>query len=244
MSKVFRYDPDLSIEYEYGVDYDGDIYDDEELIVYEYDVEPEWDCWATWGKRNNDWEVEWTGWYKQNGFKHDMIFTNFQCDSAGNIWGHGVDDVGSFNIAGRVKWDNTGFKFSKQYYGAHTVVYKGNIQNGSTWAGKWHFDGDGGNFQLRCNVQKWKGAFWQNGQKNKMVLDMKVDNYGVYGNGHDKVGGFIIRGDVSGKNVSFYKQYFGAHTVLYHGQMNGARTDIRGGWQIPGNCKGKFHLHL
>jgi len=251
--------PTIEYEVEYEVDYPhhdqnfgyggghggNHHYQNEVEIEYEVEVEPNWGGWHSWGKRNNSWEVPWTGWYKQGGQKHDMYFQNFQCNSQGQIWGHGSDQVGSFNISGKCDWTHTGFTFHKQYVGAHTVIYKGRIQNGNLWVGNWSIPGNcQGNFQIRCKANKWKGAFWQNGQKNVMQLDMQVNNHGVYGNGHDSVGGFIIRGDTHGKNVSFYKQYYGQHTVLYHGQLNHAHNDIKGRWQIPGNCEGKFHLHL
>jgi len=251
--------PTVEYEIEYEVDYPhhdtnfgyggghggNHHYQNEVEIEYEVEVEPNWGGWQSWGKRNNSWEVPWTGWFKQGGQKHDMHFQNFQCNSQGQIWGHGSDEVGTFNISGKCDWSHTGFTFHKQYHGAHTVIYKGRIQNGNLWVGTWSIPGNcQGNFQIRCKAQKWKGAFWQNGQKNVMQLDMQVNKHGVYGNGHDSVGGFIIRGDTHGKNVSFYKQYYGQHTVLYHGQINHAHNDIKGRWQIPGNCEGKFHLHL
>merc|ERR1712166_818942 len=173
------------------------------------------------------------------------VDANFKCNMQGQIWGHGSDAVGTFNISGKCDFSHTGFTFHKQYHGAHTVIYKGRIQNGNLWMGNWEIPGNcEGKFQIRCKAQKWKGAFWQGNQKNVMQLDMQVNKSGVYGNGHDDVGGFIIRGDVHGSQCNFYKQYYGAHTVLYHGQLNGAHSDMRGNWNIPGNCQGKFHLHL
>merc|ERR1712046_369981 len=133
----------------------GNHFGTEVEIEYEYDVEPNWNSWQSWGQRNNSWEVEWTGWYKQGGQKHNMHFQNFQCDSNGSIWGHGSDNVGTFNISGKCNWNKSGFTFHKQYYGAHTVIYKGRIQKGF-WTGNWEIPGNcGGTFQIRCNCPKW-----------------------------------------------------------------------------------------
>lgn len=247
---------DESYEYEYETDYQhhdnnyaygghGNHFNNEVEIQYEVQPHVNFNNWQSWGKKNNSWEVPWSGWYKQGGQKHNMYFSNFQTDANGNIWGHGSDDVGTFNISGKVNYmNNKKFTFHKQYYGAHTVIYKGNIKQGTNlWVGKWEIPGNcNGNFQLCVKAPKWKGAFWQQGNKTQMQLDMIVNNHGVYGNGYDSVGQFIIRGDVHGSHVNFYKQYMGAHTVLYSGELH--NNNIKGHWQIPGNCEGKFHLHL
>jgi len=248
-----EYEVEIEVDYPHhdkGFAYGGghggnNHYQNEVEIEIEVDANFNWNNHQQWGKRNHEWEVPWTGWYKQGMQKHDMNFNNFQCNNQGQIWGHGSDENGTFNISGKCDFSHTGFTFHKQYHGAHTVIYKGRIQNGNLWVGKWEIPGNcEGKFQIRCKAQKWKGAFWQGNQKNVMQLDMQVNKSGVYGNGHDDVGGFIIRGDVHGSQCNFYKQYYGAHTVLYHGQMNPAHTDIRGNWQILNNCGGKFHLHL
>merc|ERR1712226_859093 len=206
-------------------------------VEIEVEIEqPNWGGWQQWGaSRNHNWEVPWTVWYKQNGMKNNMNFRNFQVDHHGNIWGHGSDANGNFNISGKVNWSNTGFKFHKQYVGQHAVVYSGRIQN-DIWAGNWCIPGQPQErFQLRCQSPRWVGAFWQNGQPNNMQLDMHVGPQGVFGRGHDNVGSFVIRGETHGNQVNFAKQYIGAHTVLYSGRCTGW-NNIQGTWQIPGNA--------
>jgi len=251
------------VEYEYEVEYEDDYQPYEQTWEYggghggnqhfqnevEFEFETPMDTWGnsgSWGQRNNDWMVPWKGWYKQGGSKVNMHFQNFQVDANGSIWGHGSDQVGTFNISGKMNWSSTGFKFVKQYVGQHAVTYNGKIQgNGDVWAGRWYINqnGDGGNFQLRHDAPRWRGAFWQQGQKNNMQLDMSVTQQGVFGTGHDQVGRFVIRGDVNGNQVHFAKSYVGQHTVLYNGWLQGF-NDIRGQWQIQSTGQqGKFHLH-
>jgi len=170
-----------------------------------------------------------------------MRFDDFQIDFAGDILGHGKDEVGRFNITGKMNFIKNNFAFYKQYIGQHTVVYKGKLQQG-IMAGNWEIPGNcKGDFQIRCDAPRWSGCFWQGGNRSDMHLEINVGS-GVFGTGHDEVGSFIVRGDANGSNIQFAKQYFGAHTVLYNGYREG--NNITGVWQIPNNCDGKFQLHM
>jgi len=225
-------------EVEIEVDYSGGGWDNHPTS---YEAEY-WDVgnYQSWGSKNNDWSCGWSGWYEQNGHREHMHFSNFQIDFNGSIWGHGHDGVGKFNISGRVN-QNQHFKFHKQYIGQHEVIYQGRMDHGYL-TGKWNIRGDPGHgrFQINSDAPTWRGAFWQNGQRNNMELDMEVSQYGVFGSGQDQVGQFMIRGECHGNNVQFAKQYYGQHTVYYRGNWHG--NSIEGSWQIPGDCNGHFKL--
>merc|ERR1712159_383658 len=73
------------------------------------------------------------------------------------------------------------------------------------------------------NVQpSWKGRFEQNGMWNEMFFNhMVMDQAGrISGNGGDAVGGFNLSGQMNGSHCQINKQYHGAHTVFYEGNMD------------------------
>jgi hypothetical protein len=239
-----EYDDGYHPEYEIEVDYDGG-HGYHQQPQYEVEIEFDTTSYKSWGAKNQQtmqsWCVPWSGHFMQNGQKTNMHFQNFQIDLNGNIWGHGSDNVGNFNISGRMN-NNGSFKFVKQYYGQHAVTYQGRCQ-GAYLSGQWVIPGNcQGTFQIKLNAQRWSGCFWQNGQRNNMFLDMSVSNYGVSGQGSDNVGAFTVRGQCQGGSVSFAKHYWGQHTVFYNGHWQG--NNIKGNWQIPNNCDGKFQLHM
>jgi len=201
--------------------------------------------WQNWGARpqgnaHQNWNCGWKGHFWQMGQKYPMNFQNFQIDHNGSMWGHGHDAVGQFNISGKMN-QNRHFTFVKQYFGAHAVNYKGAMSNGHL-AGHWSIPGQQPEkFQIRPDFRRWSGAFWQMGQRNQMVLDMDVSQFGVFGVGSDGVGDFNIRGECHGNQIKFAKHYWGQHTVFYQGTWQG--NNIQGNWQIPGNDQGKFQLH-
>jgi hypothetical protein len=197
--------------------------------------------WGTKAHGGGSYDSPWTGWFKQGGSRTDMYFKNFRIEMNGKIWGSGSDEVGQFQISGKMTPSNQRLTFHKKYQGAHTVVYKGKME-GNHISGGWEIPGNcSGKYQLRLDAPRWTGAFWQNNQPTQMVLDMAVTPQGVSGYGSDEVGCFTIAGETHGNMVNFIKQYWGAHAVHYSGQWHGQQ--IEGEWKIPGNCGGHFKLH-
>ena len=84
----------------------------------------------------------------------------------------------------------------------------------------------------------------QQGQRNEMQLEMDVCQNGVYGQGSDKFGSFVIRGQLQGNQLNFVKQYNGAHQVVYQGTLvaQGDQWIVNGNWMIPGNATETFQL--
>jgi len=245
-------EPEVEYEVEYEVDYGFQQPNHNIQVDYNaghgYNQEPDHSMqlvdtgnYKQWGQKNNQWSCGWTGWFAQNGQKSNMHFENFQIDFNGSIWGHGADQIGKFNISGKMNMQNNHFTFHKQYVGQHNVVYQGSMNQG-LMVGKWSIPGNcQGNFQIRCDSPSWSGCFWQGGNRQNMKLDLQVSQHGVFGMGFDQVGSFMCRGSTNGSQVQFAKQYFGQHTVFYNGEWHG--NNIKGMWQIPGNCQGKFQLH-
>ena len=76
----------------------------------------------------------WTGSYNYGeDVKGDMKFTAAVAD--GKLSGSGIDDVGSFAIAGTV--DAESIVFVKQYDGKHAVEYTGTSTDGVAYDGEW-----------------------------------------------------------------------------------------------------------
>merc|ERR1712226_1787458 len=113
-------------------------------------------------------------------------------DLQGNIYGGGSDAVGSFTISGT--WSDE-VQFSKQYTGAHAVMYKGKADNGNKVVGTWEIPGNcDGTFWLEMEILQWMDWYKQKDFKDKMEFKMVVDPKGVFGAGCDSVGKFLIRG--------------------------------------------------
>jgi hypothetical protein len=74
---------------------------------------------------------------------------------------------------------------------------------------------------------------------NNMLLGF---NGQIQGSGQDENGSFNITGQMNNTQCTFVKQYHGAHSVNYQGQVNGNR--IAGQWSIPGNCQGGFEIYF
>lgn len=66
---------------------------------------------------------------------------------------------------------------------------------------------------------------------------------GIFGSGSDTVGQFNLSGSVSGSgDVTFTKQYVGAHSVNYTGRFVGGKA-IEGTWSVSG-LSDKFRLEM
>lgn len=187
-------------------------------------------------------KVEWKGFYNMTGQKNEMIIKHLMITDQGGLTGFGQDQVGSFSIEGEVKKDGS-VEFKKEYHGQHSIEYKGELKEG-TIKGKWNLNGMEDEFEIKINeIEKWTGHYEQFGTKNDMTLNLHIDYSGVFGAGNDANGGFVLRGKVQGNQVSFIKQYLGAHTALYHGIIacEGDNMFIRGYWDING-AHDKFEL--
>ena len=83
---------------------------------------------------------------------------------------------------------------------------------------------------------RWEGWFEQFDDRTDMAFDnMVMDlNGNISGGGSDDVGEFTINGMDNGTDeITFIKQYKGAHAVHYKGAFDGKK--IWGEWEIPGN---------
>ena len=190
-------------------------------------------------------EVNWTGYFQQDGSKTEMKFANMQVQLDGAITGQGMDDVGHFEITGKLEQNNE-LGFVKQYVGAHAVNYTGQLKASGVIKGSWEIpENCAGDFKIKMSFNRWKGFFEQSGNETTMKLKMHVVPEGIFGIGSDEVGSFIVRGDWEAESnlCRFVKQYIGQHQVLYHGILTKhKRWTIDGFWAIPGNCDGKFKL--
>ena len=92
---------------------------------------------------------------------------------------------------------------------------------------------------------KWKGAFWQDGDRYEMYFqNMVLDvNGNVHGNGSDDVGPFSLHGTMQDGWLAFHKKY-PSHSVEYRGQCNDNSGYFRGNWEIPGDCGGNFEVKV
>lgn len=227
---------DVEVEYDDTIvpEHDEDSHSETEVEEVDYTIEV--DGWESWG---GDVQVPAKGWFEQDGNKTNMTFTHFTRTENGGLSGKGSDDIGQFEITG--SFSGGGFKFVKQYVGAHAVNYNGTYKAG-VMTGKWEIPGNcSGKFNLMVGWQRWTGQFFQDGTGNKMELDyMYVGDSGVIGGGKDVVGEFKVNGKKDGNTITFAKHYIGAHTVYYMGGLEGRK--ITGKWTIPDNCEGKFKL--
>merc|ERR1712021_38950 len=231
MSEAMDIEVEIEYEEEYGV-VEYEVEEPSEEEEYEWETEG----YESWGQ---ECVCPARGWYGQFGNKNSVDFYNFQVDGEGWVRGAGSDGVGEFDIGGQLEGKR--FVFNKTYRGAHNVVYRGKVKKG-VWTGTWEIPGNcDGVFNLVPSFQKWKGAFFQFGNKTPMFFSrMYIGDSGVWGDGADDVGAFNIRGWKSGKDVCFAKSYIGQHTVFYQGTVHGKK--LKGGWAIPGNCDGKFAM--
>lgn len=186
-------------------------------------------------------KVNWSGSFNQGGQDTNMQFAHMWYDADGNVAGSGNDAVGEFGISGTHTNYGT-MNFDKQYVGAHCVKYSGTItNNGKDINGQWEIPGNcDGSFTIQATMPQWTGYFAQGGTDYDMNLDMYVGQYSVGGSGSDDVGQFWVSGTRNGDNVSFAKQYVGAHTVQYTGTLSG--KSMSGNWEIPGNCDGTWRM--
>jgi hypothetical protein len=232
-----EYEPEYEVvEYEVVETYEES---SEEEVEIEIDTGFECDGWEAWGE---ECRVPAKGWFAQFGNKNSVDFWDFRLTETNEIRGVGSDAVGTFDLWGSMD-DNHNVCFAKQYRGAHRVDYYGRFHaKKHVITGTWEIPGNcDGTYNIQVGWQKWKGKFFQGGQGFKMAFDnMYIGEGGAVGSGTDDVGTFDIKGWRNGNQVTFAKAYRGAHTVFYSGEFDGKK--LKGTWQIPGNCDGKFKL--
>jgi len=192
--------------------------------------------------------VKWTGRFEQQGNWNEMHFNHMIMDQQGKINGNGSDAVGGFNLGGHCN-GNGHVTINKQYHGAHTVHYNGQMDNRGWINGKWEIPGNcNGNFELHVDAPQWTGHYYQNGQGNAMNFGLAINGGEVTGNGYDGVGSFSLYGHYNqgSGNMEFTKYYYGAHSVQYKGQHHkeGNGDSIKGQWCIPGNSWDNFEMKM
>jgi len=227
---------DYECDAEYGieVEYEIEVVEEEPEVEISYEIETS--GWESWGA---DCNVPAKGWFDQGGDKYAMNFYDFRLSNNGDLRGAGSDDIGEFDIYGRLS--DGSFRFDKTYRGAHTVVYRGR-RNGANLTGRWEIPGNcEGTFRIQTGWQKWSGAFFQGDRYQMDLPNMYIGESGVRGLGSDDIGCFNLHGWRNGSTVCFAKHYEGAHTVYYQGELDGRQ--LTGRWEIPGNCEGRFRMN-
>jgi len=98
--------------------------------------------------------LPWAGRYEQHNEWHEMHFDSMLFNSHGDVWGHGSDGVGKFEIKGKVN-NNREISFDKHYLGAHTVSYAGKMDEMHNIHGNWEIKGNPakGQFELMKRVK-------------------------------------------------------------------------------------------
>merc|ERR1712226_1561106 len=98
-------------------------------------------------------QPSWSGWYHQGGQKHNMEFG--LCVSGSNVFGNGYDTNGAFSVSGKYDQGNGHMTFTKYYYGAHSVNYRGQQHHeggASVIRGDWCIPGmDWDKFELKMH---------------------------------------------------------------------------------------------
>lgn len=201
--------------------------------------------------------VEWSGHFEQFGANTDMAFQNMTISGDGQIHGSGSDAVGSFTLKGNITNGNQ-VHFDKAYTGAHTIVYKGTLEDDGTIKGQWDLTGMTGGFEIRMKTKRWRGSHKSVGGQllgagNDLVVSLDFadgNNIGVNGIGHDSRGSFTISGvtptEFEKKVISFQKTYFNnpKDRYYYAGIVTheGGKDVIKGHWHLPGKEVGEFEV--
>ena len=192
-------------------------------------------------------EIQWQGWYQQDGEKTDVAFNNMRLGVNGQITGGGNDPNGNFTITGNINGNNVTFK---KAYDDYAVNYNGTINQDAVIAGNWDLDGDGGAFEIKIKeVNAWVGYYTSGDSDNQSAckINLRVYTHEVYGLGVDDNGSFTVRGKrcTHTKTIRFVKNYFsGGDPVNYtgiHGAFDGAHITA-GTWAIDGDCWGRYYL--
>lgn len=192
-------------------------------------------------------KIEWEGHFEQNGAKTPVNFDNMRLKTDGSIIGGGSDSVGEFQIQGKLSGKE--LEFTKQYVGAHAVVYKGKLRRG-TIKGNWEIPGNcDGKFEITMKSNVWSGFYKGNDQdKTDFEVDINLEDNSVFGLGDDEHGAYTFQGgvDPDTSTIVMTKSYFGGHAVHYAGivvSKGGVPTNIQGSWHIPEKSRGNFRLN-
>ncbi|XP_063406891.1 uncharacterized protein LOC134690774 [Mytilus trossulus] len=191
--------------------------------------------------KSNGQNGHWSGFYKQHNRQHQ-----FELDIAfleGNVTGEGIDTIGQFTIAGTWDVSSRSIQFRKQYKGAHCVDYSGQLStDGCKMDGQYNIGGSTDKFTMsfvpahHAVSEHWTGFYNQNDNRHAFELDIAFKGDKVSGKGDDEIGKFSINGDwisSSGK-IQFCKQYHGAHSVDYSGQLSSDGRSMKGKYNVCG----------
>jgi len=174
----------------------------------------------------------------------------------GQIQGGGKDDVGTFNLKGHIS-GNGDVEFVKAYTGAHSVNYKGKLDDNGAIKGNWDLTGMTGGFEIHMKTKRWVGAHTAVGGQslgaaNKLVVSLDFDPKSIHvrGIGHDEKGSFAVQGvtptEFDKKVITLEKRYFNNPKVriFYAGVIvnQGGQEVVKGTWQLPGAEVGDFTI--
>lgn len=87
----------------------------------------------------------WTGYWIEGGcrFRQDLVLSFVQ----GRMSGDGIDRIGRFSIRGSYDPESREVQWTKQYFGAHSVDYRGYREGRGIW-GTWDCRGHRGGFHI------------------------------------------------------------------------------------------------
>ncbi|CAC5424568.1 unnamed protein product [Mytilus coruscus] len=191
--------------------------------------------------KSNGRNGHWSGFYNQHNRQHQ-----FELDIAfleEKVTGEGIDKIGKFTITGTLDVSSRSIEFSKQYTGAHSVEYSGHLSlDGCKMDGQYNVGGSSDKFTMtfvpsyNAVSGHWTGFYNQYGDRHAFELDIAFEGDKVSGKGDDGIGKFSINGDwisSSGK-IQFCKQYHGAHSVDYSGQLSCDGRSMKGKYNVSG----------
>lgn len=193
----------------------------------------------------SEFDVPWTGYYMQGGNECEMNLDNLFISMGGQISGGGSDDNGSFSLNGQIS-PNGCFQFNKQYHGAHSVMYQGNVSPGCL-SGRWMVSGMSDEFALNLDTEQWKGSFSLDGRTYPMQTNIYVSEAGVFGLGKDAEGVYTITGvyNPASCRLNYVKSYLGRYHITYDGAMfdDGQFLVVNGNWDLSTGQCGTFEMY-
>ncbi|XP_056016178.1 uncharacterized protein LOC125675541 [Ostrea edulis] len=94
----------------------------------------------------------WSGYYTQSDIRYPFSIQLFLGNFDGSVKGEGTDNIGNFMINGSWRKLDGSVKFTKQYIGAHSVVYDGLLSpDGRHMDGKYTVGESVGDFHMEIS---------------------------------------------------------------------------------------------